>query len=156
MAIVLLALEGSLCRVLHLESLRPDLSLVLVVFTSFHLGAGGLVLVLGLGLIADGFAGTPPGLFTSVYIVVWSAVRGSMRFVIPGIRSVQMITIFLASVFSYLLVALMYFALDLGQGPIAILLTWMLPLALANVLLALPVWALARRVLGPLASGPGH
>ena len=58
--IFLLALNGALCRILHLELMHPEPVLVLSVFIALNLSlAEGALVVFFLGVSADSFAGTP-------------------------------------------------------------------------------------------------
>jgi rod shape-determining protein MreD len=150
--IFLLALDGALCRVLHLELMRPDPVLLLDVFIALHLtSAEGVVMVFLLGVSADSFAGTPMGMLASVHLFVWMLVRWSLRFLIPERRGMQLIILFVMSLVFSLLVMLMLAIMEAGTGPVWANFKVMLPLALVHLLLASPVWAISRRIRRPVA-----
>ncbi len=149
--VILLALDGALCRVLHLELLRPDPVLLLDVFIALHLtSAEGVVMVFLLGVSADSFAGTPMGMLASVHLFVWMLVRWSLRFLIPERKGMQLIILVVMSLVFSLLVMLMLAIMEAGAGPVWANIKVMLPLALVHVLLASPVWAVARWIRRPV------
>jgi rod shape-determining protein MreD len=149
--IFLLALDGALCRILHLELMHPDPVLVLSVFIALNLSsAEGALMVFFLGLSADSFAGTPMGMLASAHMFVWILVRWSLRFLIPDRKGMQLILLFVMSLVFSLLLMLMLAIMEAGTGPVWANFKVMLPLAVIHVLLASPVWALARRIRRPV------
>ena len=150
--VFLLALDGALCRILHLELMHPDPVLLLSVFIALNLSSGeGAVMVFFLGLSADSFAGTPMGMLASVHIFVWILVRWSTRFIIPERKGMQLALLFVMSLVFSLLVMLMLAIMEAGGGPVWANFKVMLPLAIIHVLLASPVWAGARWIRRPVA-----
>ena len=149
LVVVLLAVEGAIGRLIHVERLQPDLVLVLVVFIAFHLGPGGVLMVFVSGLVADSSAGAPHGLLTSSYLLVWVLVRAIQGVFIPDRKSVQLGMLFVMSLISTGLVLLMLRLADRAGGLTSALLIWMVPLALLNLVLAWPIWAFARRIVSP-------
>ncbi len=152
LVVVLLAVEGAIGRLFHIELLQPDPVLVLVVFIAFHLGPGGVLLVFASGLVADSAAGAPHGLLTSTYLLVWIVVRATQGVFLPDRKSVQLGMLFVMSLVSTGLVLLMLRLADRAGGLTSALLIWMLPLALLNLFLAWPVWAIARRIALPAST----
>lgn len=150
--IFLLALDGVLCRILHLELMHPDPVLLLSVFIALNLSpAEGALMVFFLGLSADSFAGTPMGMLASVHLFVWVLVRWSKRFLMPERRGMQLAIIFVMSLVFSLLVMLMLAIMEAGFGPVWANFKVMFPLALVHLLLAGPVWAVARWIRRPVA-----
>jgi rod shape-determining protein MreD len=146
--ILLLLIKSVAIRVLHIELLHPDLGLLLAVFVAFHLRPlPGLMVVLVLGLFADSLGGTPLGMKALIDLVVFFIVRLSLRVLLPDRLVTQLLLLFLASIISSLIlvVALM----EVGPGVIAPVIHWMVPLAVLNTILAVPIWFVARRISGP-------
>lgn len=152
LAIGLLTIEGALARVMHLDVLRPDPILPLVIILALRPGAAGALTTFGLGLIADSFCGTPTGMLALIYLVIWGLVRMASAYLLPDRRLVQYSLLFVMSVFFYLalmgILAGVLIESASVQGPVSTLALWLLPLALLNLLVAMPVWALSRRILG--------
>lgn len=154
--VFLLALDGALCRVLHLELMRPDPVLLLDVFIALHLtSAEGVVMVFLLGVSADSFAGTPMGMLASAHLFVWMLVRWSLRFLMPEQKGMQLIILFVMSLVFSLLVMLLLAITEAGVGPVWANLKVMFPLALVHLLLAGPIWAVARWIQRPVARRRG-
>jgi rod shape-determining protein MreD len=152
LGVFLLALDGVLCRVLHLELMHPDPVLLLVVFIGLNLTSGeGVLMVFFLGVSADSFAGTPMGMLASVHLLVWVLVRWSMRLLMPERQGMQLVILFVMSLVFSLLVMLMLAIMEAGTGPVWANFKVMLPLALVHLLLAGPVWAVARWIRRPVA-----
>jgi cell shape-determining protein MreD len=149
LASLLLTLEGAICQLLHVGLLRPDPVLVLVVLLGLRGGAGSVMLVFGLGLLADSFAGTPLGLLTIGYLLDWTLIRLVHRFVLSDSRLVQAGLVFGASAVAYLTLLVFLAGMPAVGAPISSILAWTLPLALFNSLLARPIWAAGQRILGP-------
>ncbi len=147
-ALGLLTVEGAVCRLLHVEMLRPDPILVLVVYLAFRAGTASAVEVFVLGLLADGFAGTPSGMLTMIYLIVWTLVKMAQAFLIPERRLIQFGILFLMSLVFDLLLVIVLVSLPGRGGPVSSLLVWTLPLALLNLAMAGPIWSLARWILG--------
>ncbi len=147
-AIGLLTIEGAVCRLLHVELLRPDPILVLVVFLAFRAGPVSVVEVFVLGLIADGFAGTPAGMLTMIYLVVWTLCRMAQAFLNPDHQIIQFGMLFFMSLVFDLLLVLVLLSLPEGGGPVSSIMIWALPLALLNLAMAGPIWALSSRISG--------
>jgi hypothetical protein len=148
MGLGLLAVEGAAIRLLQVEVLRPDPILVLVVFLGIRAEAGLVLSVFALGLFADSFAGTPTGMLTCLYLVVWMLVRGSQSFLLADENRVAFGLLFVVSlVFNLMLAGLLAGFTPAGTAVTGILI-WMVPLALLNLLLAVPVWAMARGLVG--------
>jgi rod shape-determining protein MreD len=149
--VFLLALDGALCRVLHLELMRPNPVLLLDVFIALNLtSAEGAVMVFLLGVSADSFAGTPMGMLASVHLFVWMLVRWSLRFLIPERKGMQLVLLFVMSLVFSLLVMPMLAIMEASVGPVWASFKVMLPLALVHLLLAGPVWAVARWIRRPV------
>ena len=152
LGIFLLALDGALCRILHLELMHPDPVLLLAIFIALNLSAAeGAVVVFFLGLSADSFAGTPMGMLASVHMLVWILVRWSKRFLLPDQKGMQLVLVFVMSLVFSLLVMLMLAIMEAGSGPVWANFKVMFPLAIIHVLLASPIWALARWIRRPVA-----
>lgn len=152
LGIFLLALDGALCRILHLELMHPDPVLLLSVFIALNLSlAEGALLVFFLGVSADSFAGTPMGMLASAHMFVWILVRWSMRFILPDRKGMQLALLFVMSLVFSLLVMLLLAIMEAGTGPVWASFKVMLPLAVIHVILASPVWALARWIRRPVA-----
>lgn len=150
--IFLLALDGAFCRILHLELMHPEPVLLLAIFIALNLSAAeGAVTVFFLGLCADSFAGTPMGMLASVHMLVWVLVRWSMRFLLPEQKGMRLALVFVMSLVFSLLVMLMLAIMESGTGPVWASFKVMFPLAVIHVLLAGPVWALARWIRRPVA-----
>ena len=95
---------------------------------------------------AESFAATPPGMMMSAYILIWLAARWLRRFSMPGQTGVQLGALFALSILSSLLMFVYLLAMDVAEGVLWINLKAMLPLAVLHVILAIPVWALARTI----------
>ena len=150
--IFLLALNGAVCRILHLELMHPEPVLLLSVFIGLNLSsAEGALVVFFLGVSADSFAGTPMGMLASAHMLVWLLVRWSMRFLLPEQKGMQLALVFVMSLVFSLLVMLMLAIMEAGGGPVWASFKVMFPLAVIHVLLAGPVWALARWIRRPVA-----
>jgi rod shape-determining protein MreD len=150
--VFLLALDGALCRVLHLELMHPDPILLLDVFIALNLSSvEGVLMVFFLGVSADSFAGTPMGMLASVHLLVWILVRWSVRFLMPERKGMQLTILFVMSLVFSLLVMLMLAIMGAGVGPVWANFKVMPPLALVHLLLAGPVWAVARWIRRPAA-----
>lgn len=152
LAVCLLTLEGALGHLLRLEILRPDPILPLVIFLALRPGVAGAVTTFSLGLIADSFAGTPLGMSAIIYLIIWGLVRLASAYLLPDRKLVQYGLLFAMSLVFYLALMGMLAGVLVGgsdvQGPAATLAIWALPLTLTNLLLAAPIWALTRRILG--------
>lgn len=148
LGLLLLALEGAACRLLQVEVLRPDPILVLVVFLGIRAEAGSVLSVFVLGLFADSFAGTPTGMLTCLYLVVWMLVRGSQSFLIPDQTRIAFGLLFVVSLVFNLMLAGLLVGFTPGGSVVTGILIWMIPLAFLNLLLAGPVWAMAQRLVG--------
>jgi len=152
LGIFLLALNGALCRILHLELMHPDPVLLLSVFVALNLSlAEGGLIVFFLGVSADSFAGTPMGMLASAHMLVWILIRWSMRFLLPERKAMQLALLFVMSLVFSLLVMLMLAVMEAGTGPVWVSFKVMFPLAVIHVLLAGPVWAIARWIRRPVA-----
>ena len=128
------------------------LVLLLVVFIALNLSAAeGALMVFFLGVSADSFAGTPMGMLAFVHLFVWILVRWSMRFIMPERKGMQLVILFVMSLVFSLLVMLMLAIMEAGTGPVWANFKVMLPLALVHLLLAGPVWAVARWIRRPVA-----
>lgn len=152
LALGLLTLEGALARLFQLEVLRPDPVLPLVIILALRPGALGAVTCFGLGLVADSFGGTPLGMLALVYLLIWGLVRTASAYLLPDRRVVQYGLLFVMSILFYLALMGLLAGVLIGgssvRDPVVNLALWVLPLTLANLLLAGPIWALARRILG--------
>lgn len=151
-AIGLLTIEGALTRLMHIEVLRPDPILPLVIFLALRPGAAGALTTFGLGLVADSFSGTPTGMLALIYLVIWGLVRLASAYLLPDRKLVQYTLLFVMSVVFYLalmgMLAGVLIESSSVQGPVSTLALWAGPLALINILVAVPIWALSRRILG--------
>lgn len=148
--VFLLALDGALCRVFHLEWIHPDPILLLDVFIALHLTfTEGAVLVFLSGIAADSFAGTPTGMLLTAHMLAWLLVRWARQFVVPDQPLVQRFLVFVLSILFNLFLVLQLATMDTGNGPIWISLKSMVPLALLHVLLARLVWMPARKMFPP-------
>jgi rod shape-determining protein MreD len=146
--IMVLLVQSVIVRVFHLELLHPDFGLVLAVFAAFHLRSfTGLMVVFILGLFADSLGGTPVGMKASIDLMMFFIVRLSLRFLLPDRIMTQLIMLLLASIISnfLLVVALM----EIGPNVTTPVIHWMVPLAVLNTILAVPIWAVARLISGP-------
>jgi rod shape-determining protein MreD len=149
--VFLLALDGAVCRILHLELMHPDPVLVLSVFIALNLSlAEGALVVFFLGLSVDSFAGTPMGMLASAHMLVWILIRWSMRFLLPERKGMQLAQLFVMSLVFSLLVMLLLAIMEAGTGPVWANFKVMLPLAVIHVLLASPIWAIARWIRRPV------
>ena len=147
LGIFLLALDGALCRVFHLEWIHPDPVLILVVYAAmFSPSAGGAVAAMALGWAAGNFAGTPPGLLMTSYVLVWIGTGWMRRFIVPSRVAAQLGVVFLMSLFHSLLALAFLSWLGSDAGVMWVVAKAMLPLALIHVLLALPIWSLASKL----------
>jgi hypothetical protein len=108
-------------------------------------------MVFFLGVSADSFAGTPMGMLASVHLLVWILVRWSMRFLMPERKGMQLFILFIMSLVFSLLVMLMLAIMEAGTGPVWANFKVMFPLALVHLLLAGPIWAVARWIRRPVA-----
>jgi rod shape-determining protein MreD len=146
--ILLLIIKSVAVRALHIELLNPDLGLLLAVFMAFYLRPfPGLMVVFVLGLFADSLGGTPLGMKAFIDLTVFFIVRVSLRVLLPDRLMTQLVLLFLASIISSLLLVVML--MEVGPGVITPVIRWMLPLALLHVILAVPIWAMARKISGP-------
>lgn len=145
LGLLLLAVNGALGRILHLELMRPDVVLLLNVFIGLNLKATeGALMVFVLGVASDSFAGTPMGMFASIHLLIFVLVRWSVRLLMPERRGIQLLLLLVMSLLSSLLSVLFLALVKFGTGPIWTSLKAMIPLALVHLLLAVPVWSLAR------------
>jgi hypothetical protein len=74
-----------------------------------------------------------------------------MRFIMPDRKGMQLGLLFVMSLVFSLLVMLLLAIMEAGTGPVWANFKVMLPLAVIHVLLASPVWALARWIRKPVA-----
>jgi len=147
LGVLLLTIDGALCRVFNTEWIRPDPVLILTVYLAFRARSlEGVACVFILGVAAESFAATPPGMMMSAYILIWLAARWLRRFSMPGQTGVQLGALFALSILSSLLMFVYLLAMDVAEGVLWINLKAMLPLAVLHVILAIPVWALARTI----------
>jgi rod shape-determining protein MreD len=146
--ILLLLIKSVAVRVLHIELLHPDLDVLLAVFVAFHLRPfPGLMVVFVLGLFADSLGGTPLGMKASIDLAVFFIVRLSLRVLLPDRLMTQLLLLLVASIISSLLLVVVL--MEVGPGAMTPIIHWMVPLAVLNTILAVPIWAVARRISGP-------
>jgi hypothetical protein len=150
LGLFLLTLEGVVVRFLHWEIVRIDISLLLTVFVALEFDSmEGSILAFLLGVVQDSFAATVPGLLTTVNLVLWIFVRWARRFLLSGQTSVRLGLVFGSSLISGLLViGLLDFA-QADSGFLWLPLKMLVPQALLQMAMAVPVWWLVKRVLGP-------
>ena len=135
LGIALLALTGALCRVFHLEWIHPDPVLLMVIYAAlFSPSMSGAVGALAMGWAADSFAGTPAGLLTSSYFLVWMATGRARRFIVPSRVSSQLGLVFFMSLFHSLLCLGLLTWLNMAEGVLWVVGKAALPLALIHVL----------------------
>jgi cell shape-determining protein MreD len=154
LALAALTLEGVICHVLHVDSLRPDPVLALVVLLALRPTVSKAVLACLLGLLADGFAGTPLGLLACVYVLLWGLISVVQVFLLPDRPLVQYGLLFGAGLLFFPLLALVSLSAPQPAAPIGHILAWMAPVAVFNLLVAVPVWSVANRILGGAARTP--
>jgi len=149
LGLLLLAFSGAFCRIFHFEWLHPDPVLMLDVYIAMEIQPlGGGLLVFVLGLFADSFAGTPMGMLASAHLLIWMAVRAIKSLVVPDRGPVQYGILLVMSLIFSLITMLQLVVMDADSGMMWVNLKAMLPLAFVNLVLAAPVWALARWMSG--------
>ena len=154
LALVLLLLAGAAGRILHLELLRPDLALILTVFVALRVpGSHGAALVFVVGLLQDSLSGLPLGCSALVGLGVWLALRFGKRFLMSAQLGVQLGLLFGASLIAQLATGVLISIS--GEGPWAWIAVYGLPLAVLQVAVAVPTWALAHRLMR-LPRSPGR
>ncbi len=151
----LLALEGVLLAFFQVELAKPDPALLLVVALAFRPDAAAVWSVFGLGCLADAFAGAPTGLGALVYLPIFGMVRVALRFVVPERRTVQVGSVFFASLAASALQALLARLMGAGDALLAELGLWAIPMGGWNALLALLLGPAVRRLLGEVQA-PGR
>jgi rod shape-determining protein MreD len=134
---------------------KPDPVLVLVVALAFQPDAVAVWSVFALGCLADALSGAPAGLGACLYLPVYGLTRVALRFLVPGRRSVQVGAVFFASLLAAALLVLLARLLGAGDALPADLGLWAAPVGLWNGLLALLLWPVTQRLLGP-AEVPGR
>ncbi len=145
--LLLLALDGALLQVLHVEWVHPDPVLILSVYLALNLRSGeGLVVVFFLGAAADSFAGTPLGMMVSVHVLVWLAACWARRFVLSNQVAAHLGVLFAMSLLLSLLLSVYLLAMDVHGQVLWINFKAAFPLAFIHLLLAPPVWAVACRI----------
>jgi rod shape-determining protein MreD len=146
--ILLLLIKSVAVRAFHIELLHPDLGLLMAVFVAFHLRPfPGLMVVFVLGLFTDSIGGTPLGMKALIDLTMFFIVRLSLRVLLPDRLMTQFVLLFLASIVSSLVLVIVL--IEVGPGVITPVIYWMVPLALLNTILGIPIWAVARQISGP-------
>lgn len=152
--LLLLALCGSISRTLHFEWLRFDPILIICVFAAMRIEPlPGLLIVFMSGSLADGFASTPPGMLANGYLAIWALILWSKQIFMFKQKSAKIALVFVVTLVSQLIVVLHLVVMNIGGGPIWVCIKSSIPNALANALLALPIWKLASKIYNPKTRG---
>jgi rod shape-determining protein MreD len=148
--VILAAAETSLARLAGIVSVRADIAIILVVFLAVRRGgAEGALLSWLLGLCQDSLSLAPWGLHGLIALATWSGLRLAGRWLLSQRRSIQVGMLVAASIFARLLVLLLAAAAGAEHRLVLSGLAWTPLHVLAQALLALPVWALARKLCDP-------
>jgi cell shape-determining protein MreD len=149
-AVILLSIEGVLCRFFHVEVLRPDFVLVLVIMLATRKEQESVIVVFFLGLIAESFAGLPMGMLVINYIPIWVLTKWLRKYLMVEQGLTRVGLVFSSSLLAYAVLAVFVLAAPYnpGSGLVTTLMIWIVPLASINAFFAIPIWNLAQRILG--------
>ncbi len=141
--------QSALMSEIFSNYLKPDLMLILIVYLGlYNAPLPGAIKILAGGLFYDSLSGGPFGLFSTIYLAIFFLIKLAEKVLILGeTKIMQMSLLGLASIFQYLSLPFLLFALGIWESYSLPRIKWLVPQMVMTWAFAWPLFDFFRKIL---------